>query len=256
MRSGAAARYGLRAAALGYLLLLLALPLSMIVYYTFRDGLEPVWDALTDPAFVSALKLTLLAVGIAVPVNTIFGVACAMALVRRPPKHGTWLLNSLIGLPLALSPDRRRAGADPRVRQGGLARRLADRERDPDHLLHAGHRPRHDVRHAPVRRSRGDPGSARGRDRPGRGRVDAGCVALPDLLANHASGHPLGRRLRRRAHDGAGPRGVRRGRGRVRPDRRQDRDAHVARERGVPAVQRGGRVHDVARACACSPCSP
>ena len=27
-----------------------------------------------------------------------------MALVRRPPKHGTWLLNSLIGLPLALSP--------------------------------------------------------------------------------------------------------------------------------------------------------
>ena len=55
----------------------------MIVYYTFRDGLEPVWDALTDPAFVSALKLTLLAVGIAVPVNTIFGVACAMALVRQ-----------------------------------------------------------------------------------------------------------------------------------------------------------------------------
>ena len=104
MRSGAAARYGLRAAALGYLLLLLALPLSMIVYYTFRDGLEPVWDALTDPAFVSALKLTLLAVGIAVPVNTIFGVACAMALVRHPPKRGTWLLNSLIGLPLALSP--------------------------------------------------------------------------------------------------------------------------------------------------------
>ncbi|MGH3039969.1 MAG: sulfate ABC transporter permease [Gaiellaceae bacterium] len=90
--------------ALGYLALVLALPFSMIVYYTFRDGLGPVWAALTDPSFVSALELTVIAVGIAVPVNTIFGVACAMALVRRPPKHGRWLLNSLIGLPLALSP--------------------------------------------------------------------------------------------------------------------------------------------------------
>jgi sulfate transport system permease protein len=104
MRSAAGSRYTLRTLALGYLVLLLVLPVSMIVYYTFRDGLGPVWEALTDPSFVSALKLTLIAVGIAVPVNTVFGVMCAMALVRRPPKHGAWLLNSLIGLPLALSP--------------------------------------------------------------------------------------------------------------------------------------------------------
>jgi sulfate/thiosulfate transport system permease protein len=104
MRSSAGSRYALRAAALGYLVLLLVLPFSAIVYYTFADGLTPVWEALTDPAFVSALKLTLIAVGIAVPANTVFGVACAMALVRRPPKHGAWLFNSLIGLPLALSP--------------------------------------------------------------------------------------------------------------------------------------------------------
>jgi sulfate/thiosulfate transport system permease protein len=104
MRSAAGSRYTLRTLALGYLVLLLVLPVSMIVYYTFRDGLGPVWEALTDPSFVSALKLTLIAVGIAVPVNTIFGVMCALALVRRPPKHGAWLLSSLIGLPLALSP--------------------------------------------------------------------------------------------------------------------------------------------------------
>ncbi len=104
MRSGAGSRYTLRALALGYLALILALPLSMIVYYTFRDGLTPVWEALTDPAFLSAFKLTLIAVAIAVPANTIFGVACAMALVRRPPKRGLWLINSMIGLPLALSP--------------------------------------------------------------------------------------------------------------------------------------------------------
>jgi sulfate transport system permease protein len=104
MRSGRAARYGLRTLALGYLLVLLALPFSAIVYFTFQDGAQPVIDALTDESFVAALKLTLIAVLVAVPVNTIFGVGCALALVRRPPRHGTWLINSLIGLPLALSP--------------------------------------------------------------------------------------------------------------------------------------------------------
>ena len=103
MRSGGS-RYGLRTLALGYLVLLLVLPCSMIVYNTFKDGLAPVWEALTTPAFLSAFKLTLIAVGIAVPLNTIFGVMCAMMLVRRPPKHGAWLVNTMIGLPLALSP--------------------------------------------------------------------------------------------------------------------------------------------------------
>ena len=49
MRSAAGSRYTLRTVALGYLALILVLPFSMIVYYTFRDGLAPVWEALTDP---------------------------------------------------------------------------------------------------------------------------------------------------------------------------------------------------------------
>ncbi len=61
-------------------------------------------DAVTDPAFVHALQLTLVAVAIAVPANTIFGVACAMALVRRKSNRGAWFFNAAIGLPLALSP--------------------------------------------------------------------------------------------------------------------------------------------------------
>ena len=52
MRSGRASRYGLRTLALGYLLVLLALPFSAIVYYTFQDGVQPVWEALTDESFV------------------------------------------------------------------------------------------------------------------------------------------------------------------------------------------------------------
>ena len=84
--------------------------------------------------------------------------------------------------------------------------------------------------------------------RPGRGRLDAGRLALPDVPAHHAARHPLGRRLRRRPDDRARPRRVRRRRRRLGPDRRQDRDPDPARGRGVPALQRGGRVHDVARA--------
>jgi sulfate transport system permease protein len=104
MRSALGSRYTLRTAALGYLALILVLPCSMILYHTFKDGLGPVVDAVTDPAFVHALQLTLVAVAIAVPANTIFGVACAMALVRRKSNRGAWFFNSAIGLPLALSP--------------------------------------------------------------------------------------------------------------------------------------------------------
>jgi sulfate transport system permease protein len=97
-------RYGLRFAALGYLLLLLAIPVGMVFYRMFEDGLAAVWDELTSPAFVHALKVTLIIVAIAVPANTIFGVLCALTIVRRGSGRGNWLLNSAIGLPLALSP--------------------------------------------------------------------------------------------------------------------------------------------------------
>lgn len=97
-------RYGLRFAALGYLLLLLAIPVGMVFYRMLEDGLAPVWDELTSPAFTHALKVTLIVVAIAVPANTAFGIMCALAIVRRGSGRGNWLLNSAIGLPLALSP--------------------------------------------------------------------------------------------------------------------------------------------------------
>ena len=253
MRSGRASRYGLRTLALGYLLVLLALPFSAIVYYTFQDGVQPVWEALTDESFVAALKLTLIAVLIAVPANTIFGVACAMALVRRPPKHGTWLINSLIGLPLALSPVVVGLALILVYGQDGwLGSWLTENGiqiifSTPGIVLATIFVTLPFVVREVI------PCSARSgpiRTRP-RGR-SARRAFRPS--ARHAPGHPLGRRLRRRPHDGAGPRGVRRRRGRLRAHRRQDRDAHAARGR-VPALQRGRRV----RRPSCSrfwPCSP
>ncbi|HEY7197294.1 MAG TPA: sulfate ABC transporter permease subunit CysW [Gaiellaceae bacterium] len=97
------ARLGLRAAALGYLGLLVAVPVGLVFWRTFEDGLAPVSETLQDPGFVHALWLTVLIALIAVPLNTTFGVVCALVLVRQR-FAGKRLLNVLIDLPFALSP--------------------------------------------------------------------------------------------------------------------------------------------------------
>ena len=97
------ARYGLRFAALAYLTLLLLLPVGLVFFRTFENGLEPVWKAMTDPDFLHALWLTILIALIAVPLNTIFGIACALVLVRQRFR-GKAVLNAFVDLPFALSP--------------------------------------------------------------------------------------------------------------------------------------------------------
>jgi sulfate/thiosulfate transport system permease protein len=97
------ARYGLRVAALGYLTLLLVLPVGLVFYRTFEHGFGPFWNALADPDFLHALWLTILIALIAVPLNTIFGVVCALVLGRQQFR-GKAVLNAFIDLPFALSP--------------------------------------------------------------------------------------------------------------------------------------------------------
>ena len=97
------ARYGMRTAALLYLAALLLLPLVMIFYRTFEDGIGNALEAVTSPDGLHAFWLTLLCVGVAVPLNTVFGVLCALVLVRqRFP--GRAVINSVIDLPFAVSP--------------------------------------------------------------------------------------------------------------------------------------------------------
>jgi sulfate/thiosulfate transport system permease protein len=98
-----AARLSLRFAALGYLAALLAFPVGLVFWRTFENGLEPVWNAATNPEALHALWLTVLIALIAVPANTIFGVICALVIVRGR-FHGKTLLNALVDLPFALSP--------------------------------------------------------------------------------------------------------------------------------------------------------
>jgi sulfate/thiosulfate transport system permease protein len=104
-RAGSAGtgRLGLRAIALGYLLTLLLGPVVMIFYRTFEHGLAPVWHAVSEPNAVHALMLSIELVAIAVPLNTIFGVAIALLLERRRFR-GRALIGLLIDLPFAISP--------------------------------------------------------------------------------------------------------------------------------------------------------
>jgi sulfate/thiosulfate transport system permease protein len=97
------ARYGMRFAALLYLGLLLAIPLVMIFVKTFEDGFREPLEAVTSEEGLHAFYLTLLCVGIAVPLNTIFGVLCALMIVRDK-FPGKSIINSLIDLPFAVSP--------------------------------------------------------------------------------------------------------------------------------------------------------
>jgi sulfate/thiosulfate transport system permease protein len=96
-------RFLLRSVAFAYLTVVLVGPLVLVFWRTFEDGFAPAWEALSSPETVHAFKLTLLITAIAVPANTIFGVVCAIAVVRkRFPGKG--IVNAFVDLPLALSP--------------------------------------------------------------------------------------------------------------------------------------------------------
>ena len=100
---GKAGRLTLRFVALGYLVVLLLVPVGLVFYRTFEHGVGAVWDSITTPAAVSAFWLTIEIAAIAVPLNTILGIVTALVLVRGRFR-GKWALEALIDLPFAVSP--------------------------------------------------------------------------------------------------------------------------------------------------------
>jgi sulfate transport system permease protein len=96
-------RLPLRVLALGYLAMVLLVPVGAVSWRAFGDGVGPVWRAATAPDAVHAFWLSLVIAAVAVPLNTVFGVVCAVVLVRhRFP--GRRLLDAVIDLPFAISP--------------------------------------------------------------------------------------------------------------------------------------------------------
>ena len=96
-------RYILRFIGLGYLILLVGVPVVLIFWRTFENGIAPVIDALTQPAVLHGFRVTAIVAFWAVIFNTIFGVGIAILLVRHS-FPGRRLLSVLIDLPLAVSP--------------------------------------------------------------------------------------------------------------------------------------------------------
>jgi sulfate transport system permease protein len=96
-------RLALRTVALGYLGVLVALPVVLVVCRALAPGLGAFWASVQTPAAISALNLSLLIVAIVVPLNVVFGLVTAFALVRgRFPGKG--VVEAVVDLPFAVSP--------------------------------------------------------------------------------------------------------------------------------------------------------
>jgi len=96
-------KYLVRYLALGYVLVLVIVPVGLILWRTFQPGLGAFFVQISTPAAISALQLSLLVVAIVVPLNVLFGVPTALVLARNKFR-GKSILQAVIDLPFAVSP--------------------------------------------------------------------------------------------------------------------------------------------------------
>jgi sulfate transport system permease protein len=96
-------RWTLIGVALAFLTLFLFIPLVSVFYEALKKGIDVYVAAITDPDALSAIRLTVTAAAIAVPLNLIFGIAAAWAIAKFEFR-GKNLLITLIDLPFSVSP--------------------------------------------------------------------------------------------------------------------------------------------------------
>ena len=96
-------RYLLIAVALSFLTLFLFVPLAAVFTEALKRGWDVYLESIRDPDAISAIKLTLIAAGISVPLNLVFGVAAAWAIAKFEFR-GKSVLLTLIDLPFSVSP--------------------------------------------------------------------------------------------------------------------------------------------------------
>jgi sulfate transport system permease protein len=98
-----ATRWLLTGVALAFLVLFLFVPLAAVFYEALKKGWQVYAAAISHEDAISAIRLTLLAAAIAVPLNAIFGVAAAWAIAKFEFR-GKNILVTLIDLPFSVSP--------------------------------------------------------------------------------------------------------------------------------------------------------
>jgi len=99
----ASVRWTLISVAVLFLALFIFLPLAIVFSQAFAKGVAVYWASLRTPDALAAIRLTLLAAAIAVPLNLVFGVAAAWA-IGKFEFVGKSLLITLIDLPFSVSP--------------------------------------------------------------------------------------------------------------------------------------------------------
>ncbi|MGB8603329.1 MAG: sulfate ABC transporter permease subunit CysW [Rhizomicrobium sp.] len=98
-----ALRFLLIAIAVGFVALFLLLPLILVFSEALAAGWRQAWDAIITTDTLSAIRISLIAAVISVPLNALFGVAAAWAIAKFD-FHGKSLLTAMIDLPYAISP--------------------------------------------------------------------------------------------------------------------------------------------------------
>jgi sulfate/thiosulfate transport system permease protein len=96
-------RWTLIGVALAFLTLFLFVPLVSVFYEALKKGVDVYFAAITEPDARAAIRLTLIAAAIAVPLNLVFGVAAAWAIAKFEFR-GKNILITLIDLPFSVSP--------------------------------------------------------------------------------------------------------------------------------------------------------
>lgn len=97
------AKYLLIAVGLSFLGFVVVLPLGNIFYQAFAEGITAYWQGIWTPEGIHAASITLIAIAVAVPLNTLFGILIAWVLAHHQ-LPGKALLIGVLDLPLTISP--------------------------------------------------------------------------------------------------------------------------------------------------------
>lgn len=96
-------RYALRTIAIGYVGVLVLVPLIAVVWRTIGQGASQFWEAISSEQAVEAFRLTAIVSVWAVVLNVLFGVGAALLLTRYR-FAGKRLFSVLLDIPLSVSP--------------------------------------------------------------------------------------------------------------------------------------------------------
>ena len=241
-------RIGMRVVALGYFLALLLLPVALVFYRTFENGVGFVIDSITTPAAISAFWLTIEVTAIAVPLNAAVGHPHGDRARSRGASAARRMLNALLDLPFAISPVV--IGLSLVLlygRTGWLGPWLADHGIQiifsvPGIVLATifVSLPFVVREVTPVLKEIGDEQE--------QAACDAGRRVVDDVPPHHVPRDPLGPRLRDRAVGRPRDRRVRRRERRLRPRRRRDADPDAARAAALRELRPRRRLRSLGAA--------